>query len=119
MTRQLTEFENQLEYMQEVDPVAGPFSELAAGSIGLVGDGLVWGSEFTGSVGELVDAVRDMGSGGSFTDVWGSAQDLADLVSEASSIRTATGRSRRLYARWRTIARPRRPQTRRGCSTTR
>ena len=32
---------------------------------------------------ELVDAVRDMGSGGSFTDVWRSVQGAADRVSEA------------------------------------
>ena len=87
MTRQLTELEDQLEYMQEiargeVDALADPFSDLAAGSVGLVGDGLAWGSEFTGPAGELVDAMRDMGSGTSFTGVWRRAQDAADLVSE-------------------------------------
>ena len=45
MTRQLTELEEQLDYMKdaargEVDALIEPFSELAAGSIGLVGDGL-------------------------------------------------------------------------------
>ena len=79
MTRQLTELEEQLDYMKEaargeVDGLIEPFAELAAGSIGLVGDGLDWGSEFTGAAGELVDAVRGMGSGDSFTDVWRSAQ---------------------------------------------
>ena len=88
MTRQLSELEDQLEYMEEVargevDALADPFSDLAAGSVGLVGDGLAWGSEFTGPAGELVDAVRDMGSGASFTGVWRRAQDAADLVSEA------------------------------------
>ena len=88
MTRQLTELEDQLEYMEEVargeiDALTEPFSELAAGPVGLVGDGLAWGSEFTGAAGELVDAVRGMGSGGSFTDVWRSAQGVADRVSEA------------------------------------
>ena len=88
MTRQLTELEEQLDYMKEaargeVDALIEPFSELAAGSIGLVGEGLDWGSDFTGAAGELVDAVRDMGSGSSFTDVWRSAQGVADQVSEA------------------------------------
>ena len=62
MTRQLTELEEQLDYMKEaargeVDALIEPFSELSAGSVGLVGDGLDWGSEFTGAAGELVDAV--------------------------------------------------------------
>ena len=88
MTRQLTELEEQLDYMKdvargEVDALMEPFAELAAGSIGLVGDDLDWGSEFTGAAGELVDAVRGMGSGDSFTDVWRSAQGVADQVSEA------------------------------------
>ena len=44
MTRQLTELEEQLDYMKEVargevDALIEPFSELAAGSIGLVGEG--------------------------------------------------------------------------------
>ncbi len=88
MTRQLTELEEQLDYMKEaargeVDALVEPFAELSAGSIGLVGDGLDWGSDFSGAAGELVDAVRDMGSGSSFTDVWRSAQGVADQVSEA------------------------------------
>ena len=88
MTRQLTELEEQLDYMKEVargevDALIEPFAELAAGSVGLVGDDLDWGSEFTGAAGELVDAVRGMGSGDSFTDVWRSAQGVADQVSEA------------------------------------
>ncbi len=88
MTRQLTELEEQLDYMKEVargevDALIDPFSELAAGSIGLVGDGLDWDSEFTGAAGELVDAVRGMGTGDSFTDVWRSARGVADQVSEA------------------------------------
>ena len=88
MTRQLTELEEQLDYMKEVargevDGLIEPFAELSAGSIGLVGDGLDWGSDFSGAAGELVDAVRGMGSGDSFTDVWRSAQGVADQVSEA------------------------------------
>ena len=88
MTRQLTELEEQLDYMKdvargEVDALIEPFSELAAGSIGLVSDGLDWGSDFSGAAGELVEAVRGMGSGDSFTDVWRSAQGVADQVSEA------------------------------------
>ena len=88
MTRQLTELEEQLDYMKEaargeVDALIEPFAELAAGSIGLVGDDLDWGSDFSGAAGELVDAVRGMGSGDSFTDVWRSAQGVADQVSEA------------------------------------
>ena len=88
MTRQLTELEEQLDYMKdvargEVDALIEPFAELAAGSIGLVGDDLDWGSEFSGTAGELVEAVRGMGSGDSFTDVWRSAQGVADQVSEA------------------------------------
>ena len=88
MTRQLTELEEQLDYMKEaargeVDALIEPFADLAAGSVGLVGDGLDWGSDFTGAAGELVTAVRDMGNGDSFTDVWRSAQGVVDQVSEA------------------------------------
>ncbi len=87
MTRQLTELEEQLDYMKEVargdvDALIEPFSELAAGSLGLVGEGLGWGSEFSGAAGELVDAVRDMGSGSSFTSHWRNVQNAADQVGE-------------------------------------
>ena len=95
MTRQLTELEDQLDYMKqaargEVDALIEPFSELAAGSVGLVGDGLGWGSEFTGAAGELVDAVRDMGSGSSFTDHWRTVQNEADRVGEADILELFT-----------------------------
>ena len=87
-TRQLTELEEQLEHMKEVargevDALAEPFSELAAGPLGLVTDGLGWGAEFTGAAGELVTAVRGMGSGGGLTDHWRDIRDAVDLVSEA------------------------------------
>ena len=88
MTRQLTELEDQLDHMTraargELDALAEPFSELSAGPVGLVEDGLAWGSDFTGAAGELVDAVRDLGDGGSFTELWRSAQGAADRVGEA------------------------------------
>ena len=103
-TRQLSQLEDQLEHMREVargelDALAEPFSDLAAGPVGLVGDGLAWGSEFTGAAGELVDAVRDMGSGGSFTDVWRSAQDAADRVSEADILELYRDRPAEVAAR--------------------
>ena len=96
MTRQLSEIEDQFEHMKqaargEVDALIEPFTELAAGSVGLVGDGLDWGSEFTGVAGELVEAVRYMGSGSSFTDVWRSAQGVADQVSEADILELFRG----------------------------
>ena len=126
MTRQLTELEEQLDYMKEVargevDGLIEPFAELAAGSIGLVGDGLDWGSDFSGAAGELVDAVRGMGSGDSFTDVWRSAQGVADQVSEADILglfrnRPAEASSRAVedYRRGQV-----RPPTASACSTTR
>ena len=88
MNRQLTELEEQLDYMREVargevDALAEPFTELAAGPLGLVADGLEWGAEFTGTAGALVTAVRGMGSGTALTDHWRAARDAADLVSEA------------------------------------
>ena len=98
MTRQLTELERQLDYMEEVargeiDALIEPFAELAAGPVGLVTDGLQWGTEFSGVAGELVDAVRDMGAGsGSFTGVWRSAQGAADRVSEADVLELFRGR---------------------------
>ena len=98
MTSQLTELERQLDYMEEVargeiDALVEPFAELAAGPVGLVTDGLQWGTEFSGVAGELVDAVRDMGSGaGSFTGVWRSAQGAADRVSEADVLELFRGR---------------------------
>ena len=61
-----------------------PFSRLAAEPVGLVRDGLSWGSDFQGAARETVDAVRDMGTGGrSFTGLWRSAQGAADRVTEA------------------------------------
>ena len=104
MTRQLTELEDQLEYMQEVargevDALVDPFSELTAGPVGIVGDGLAWGSEFTGAAGELVDAVRDMGNGGSFTDVWRGAQGVSNRVSEADILDLYRNRPAEVSAR--------------------
>ena len=88
MTRQLTELEEQLEHMREVargevEALAEPFAELAAGPLGLVTDGLDWGGEFTGAAGELVAAVRGMGTGTALTDHWRAVRGEADLVSEA------------------------------------
>ena len=88
MTRQLDELEDQLEYMEEVargevDALAEPFTELAAGPLGLVADGLDWGDEFAGPAGELVTAVRGMGTGTTLTGHWQEVRDAADLVTEA------------------------------------
>ncbi|MXW55230.1 MAG: hypothetical protein F4X22_13135 [Gemmatimonadales bacterium] len=89
MASQLTELEDQLKHMEraargEIDALLRPFTDLAADPVGLVHDGLAWGSDFTGAARETVDAVRDMGSGGrSFTGLWRSAQSAADRVTEA------------------------------------
>ena len=88
MARQLTELEDQLDHMEraargELDALIEPFSDLAAGPVGLVRDGLAWGSDFTGPASEMVDAVRDLGGGRSFTPLWRSARSAADRVSEA------------------------------------
>ena len=87
MASQLTELEDQLEHMEraargEIDALLRPFTDLAADPVGRVRDGLAWGSDFTGAARETVDAVRDMGSGGSFTGLWRSAQSAADQVTE-------------------------------------
>ena len=104
MTRQLTELESQLDHMREVargeiDALARPFTELAAGPVGLVSHGLGWGGEFTGPAGELVQAVRGMGGGGSLTDVWRSALGAADLVSEADVLELFRGRPAEVSSR--------------------
>ena len=88
MNRQLTELEDQLDYMREVargevDALADPFTDLAAAPVGLVTDGLDWGTEFRGAAGDLVTAVRGMGRGDSFTGHWRAVRNAADLVSEA------------------------------------
>ena len=89
MARQLSELEDQLDHMEraargEIDAMLAPFSRLAAEPVGLVRDGLSWGSDFQGAARETVDAVRDMGTGGrSFTGLWRSAQGAADRVTEA------------------------------------
>ena len=57
--------------------------DLAAGPFGLVRDGLAWGSDFTGPGREMVGAVRDFGTGGSFTGLWRTARNAADRVTEA------------------------------------
>ena len=89
MARQLSELEDQLDHMEraargEIDALLAPFSRLAAEPVGLVRDGLAWGSDFQGAARETVDAVRDMGSGGrSFTGLWRSTRSAADRVTEA------------------------------------
>ncbi len=89
MAQQLSELEDQLEHMEraargEIDALLAPFSRLAAEPVGLVRDGLAWGSDFQGAARETVDAVRDMGRGGrSFTGLWRSAQGAVDRVTEA------------------------------------
>ncbi len=89
MARQLSELEDQFDHMEraakgEIDALLAPFSRLAAEPVGLVRDGLSWGSDFQGAARETVAAVRGMGSGGrSFTGLWRSAQSAADRVSEA------------------------------------
>ena len=88
MARQLTELEDQLDHMEraakgEIDALLQPFSRLAADPVGLVRDGLGWRSDFTGQARGTVDAVREMGSGRSFTGLWRSAHGTADRVTEA------------------------------------
>ena len=88
MARQLSELEDQLDHMEraargEIDALLAPFSRLAAEPVGLVRNGVAWGSDFSGPAQDLVGAVRGFGSGGSFTDVWRSARNAADRVSEA------------------------------------
>ena len=91
MTRQLSELEDQLDHMEraargQLSALTEPFSRLAAGPVGLVRNGLAWGSDFTGPAREMVGAVRDFGSGGSFTELWRSALGAADRVSEADML---------------------------------
>ena len=67
MASQLTELEDQLDHMEraargEIDALLQPFSRLAAEPVGLVRDGLSWGSDFSGAARETVDAVRDFGT---------------------------------------------------------
>ena len=87
--RQVRELENQLSHMKlaargELDALLQPFSRLAAEPVGLVRDGLGWGSDFQGAARQAVDAVRSFGRGGrSFTGLWRSARGAADRVSEA------------------------------------
>ena len=88
MARQLSELEDQLDHMEraakgEIDALLAPFSDLAADPVGLVRDGLAWRSDFTGPAIGTVDAVREMGSGRSFTELWRTARGTADRVTEA------------------------------------
>ena len=88
MARQLSELEDQLDHMEraargELGALLQPFSDLAAGPVGLVREGLAWAPDFTGPGREMVGAVRDFGTGGSFTGLWRGAQSAADRVSEA------------------------------------
>ena len=96
MARQLSELEDQLEHMEraargEIDALLEPFSRLAAEPVGLVRDGVAWGSDFSGPARDMVGAVRGFGTGGSFTDVWRSAQRAADQVSEADILALFSG----------------------------
>ncbi len=88
MARQLSELEDQLDHMERaargrINALVEPFSDLAADPVGLVRDGLGWRSDFTGVARGTVDAVRDFGSGRSFTGLWRTARGTADRVSEA------------------------------------
>ena len=88
MARQISELEDQLDHMGraargEIEALLQPFSDLAAGPFGLVRDGLVWGSDFTGPSREMVGAVRDFGTGNSLTGLWRTARGAADRVTEA------------------------------------
>ncbi len=88
MARQLSELEDQLDHMGraargEINALLQPFSDLAAGPFGLVSDGLAWGSDFNGAGRDMVGAVRDFGTGGSFTGLWRAARGAADRVTEA------------------------------------
>ena len=88
MGRQLAELRDQLDHMEraasgEIDALLRPFSDLAADPVGLVRDGLAWRSDFTATGRETVDAVRDFGTGNSFTALWRAAHGTADRVSEA------------------------------------
>ena len=88
MARQLTELEDQLDHMEraakgEIDALLQPFSDLAADPVGLVRNGLGWRSDFTGPARGTVDAVRDFGTGRSFTGLWRTAHGAADRVTEA------------------------------------
>jgi len=87
MARQLSELEDQLDHMEraargEIDALLAPFSQLAAGPVGLVRDGLAWGSDFTGPGRAMVNGIRNLGGGRSFTGLWRTAQRTADRVSE-------------------------------------
>ena len=88
MARQLSELRGQLDHMEraargEIDALLRPFSDLAADPVGLVRDGLAWSSDFTGTGRDMVGAVRDFGTGGSFTGLWRTARGAADRVTEA------------------------------------
>jgi len=88
MARQLTELEDQLDHMEraakgEIDALLRPFSDLAADPVGLVRNGLAWRSDFTGRAQGTVDAVRNFGTGRSFTGLWRTAHGTADRVREA------------------------------------
>ena len=88
MARQLSELEDQLDHMERaargrIDALVEPFADLAADPVGLVRDGLGWRSDFTGAARGTVDAVRDFGSGRSFTGLWRTARGAVDRVSEA------------------------------------
>lgn len=88
IARQISELEDQLDHMEraargEVRALLQPFSRLAAEPVGLVRNGLSWGSDFAGAARETVDAVRGFGTGDSFTDLWRTAHVTADRVSES------------------------------------
>ena len=104
MARQLSELEDQLDHMEraasgEIDALLEPFSDLAADPVGLVRDGLAWRSDFTGGARGMVDAVRDMGGGRSFTGLWRTAQGTADRVGEADILALYTDHPPRAAAR--------------------
>ena len=89
MDRQLTELTSQFAHLKDqalgtVGELAQPFTDLASRPAQLLGTGLSWKDDFTGTAAELASSVEAMGeTGKSFTESWRGRLTAADTVTES------------------------------------
>ena len=92
MDRQLTELTSQFAHLKDqalggVGALTDPFTDLASRPAQLLGTGLSWKDDFTGTAAELALSVEAMGeTGKSFRESWRGRLTAADTVTESDII---------------------------------
>ena len=92
LDRQLTELTSQFAHLKDqalggVGALTDPFTDLASRPAQLLGTGLSWKDDFTGTAAELASSVEAMGeTGKSFRESWRGRLTAADTVTESDII---------------------------------